>query len=427
MRGLEQAFGRNLKILIAHNRYRSASPGGEDRVVDQESVVLADAGHHVRRFERFNDDIEGFSFVQKALVPAQMLWSTASAKALKRMLDDFKPDVVHVHNLFPLLSPSVLQVCRRRGIPLVATMHNYRLICSESSLFRAGAVCRECIGRSPLPAVRHGCFHGSRLATVPLAVASVAHKHAWRSMISAYVFLSAAQKAEFASLELAEGRCFVKSNLVFPVASKTVTEQLVVYVGRLNEAKGLRVLMKAWDRYSAGDVRPQLRLAIAGSGPLADEVRSWAQARPRVVFLGLQTREQCAALMSRARAVIVPSQWQEAFGLVVAEAMAASVATIASAHGSFPELITDGHDGLLFPAGDTEALSKALGRVVESPDWFDQLGRNALKTFRRRFHPDANTRQLEMIYRFAIDHPVGQRHVDEGIVVDNVGSGARSR
>lgn len=371
--------------------------------------MLARAGHQVRRFERFNDDIEKLSLPQKALIPGQVLWSLSSAKALSQMIDAFEPDVVHVHNLFPLLSPSVLQVCRRHGVPVVATMHNYRLLCSEGSLFRSGSICKDCVGRSPFPALRHGCFHGSRLATVPLAMASVAHKHVWRSMITAYVFVSAAQRAEFASLDLPESRCFVKGNAALPVPPKAVTEDLVVFAGRLNEAKGLRVLMRAWDRFSSARTSPELRLAIAGSGPLDAEVRRWARTRPCVDHLGLQTREQCAALMSRARAVVVPSQWPEAFGLVVAEAMAAGVAPIAPAHGSFPELITDGHDGLLFSPGDTEALSRALARVVDSPGWLDQLGKNALHTFRRRFHPDVNRVQLEEIYRYAIGHPVGQK------------------
>lgn len=410
--GSGQPFGRSLRILIVHNRYRSSSPGGEDRVVDQESFVLADAGHEVRRFERLNDEIERFSLLQKVSMPGQVLWSFSAANALVRALDDFAPDVVHVHNLFPLLSPSVLQVCRRRGVPVVATLHNYRLICSEGSLFRGGAICRNCVGRSPFPAVRHGCFHGSRLATVPLVLASAAHQHAWRSMVAAYVFISEAQKAEFASFDLPEARCFVKGNLVLPVAPKTITEDLVVFVGRLNEAKGLRVLMGAWDHYSADPTLPQLRLAIAGSGPLDEEVRTWARCRPEVEFLGLLTREQCATLMSRARAVVVPSQWPEAFGLAAAEAMAAGVPPIASSHGSFPELITDGHDGLLFPAGDVKALSKVLESVAATPDWFDQLGRNALATYRRRFHPDVNSRELEKIYQFAIDHPVCQRQPD---------------
>lgn len=403
-----------LRILIAHNRYRSASPGGEDRVVDQESLVLARAGHRVRRLERANDDIDHFSIAKKAVIPGQVLWSKSSAKILAQVLDDFEPDVVHVHNLFPLLSPSVLLLCRQRGIPVVATIHNYRLICSEGSLFRAGAICKECVGRSPLPAIRYGCFHGNRLATVPLALASVAHKHVWRSMVSAYIFVSTAQKQEFVSLKLPEHRCFVKSNLALPAVPKTTTEDLVVFAGRLNEAKGLPVLMKAWDRFSTKHIRPQLRLAIAGSGPLEPEVRSWAQSRPQVEFYGLQTRDQCAALMSRARAVLVPSQWPEVFGLVVAEAMAAGVAPIASAHGSFPELITDGFDGLLFPAGDVQALSEVLDRVYEAPAWFDQLGRNALQTFRRRFHPDANTELLEKIYGFAMNCPIGQEHMDKG-------------
>ncbi len=233
-------------------------------MVDQECIALAGAGHRVERFEKFSDDIEHFSAARKVLLPAQALWSTSSARALRHVVEAFKPDVVHVHNLFPLLSPSVMQVCRRRQIPVVATIHNYTLICSSGTLFRSGAICRECVGRHPLPAIRHRCYQGSALATTLRATAAVSHQHAWRTVPSAYIFISEAQQAEFVSLGLPRDRCFVKGNFVVPGAPKQPTEDLLVFLGRMNEEKGLPLLMAAWDLYTRDLDRPGLRLVLAG-------------------------------------------------------------------------------------------------------------------------------------------------------------------
>jgi glycosyltransferase involved in cell wall biosynthesis len=375
-------------------------------VVDQESAFLAEAGHHVQRFERLSDDIAGFPWSQRALVPARVVWSPRAARDLERVIERFAPDVVHVHNLFPLLSPSVMRTCLRRAVPVVATMHNFRLICSNGALFRSGQVCHECVGSYPLPAIRHGCYRGSALATVPLAVGSLWNERAWRTLPSAYIFISESQRSEFSSAGLPASRCFVKGNCVLPGPPKGRTENLVVYIGRLNEEKGIPLLMRAWDRYAEQRDRPGLRLALAGSGPLLPSVSAWAADRPSVDCLGLQSREQCNALLARARAAIVPSQWPEAFGLVVAEAMAAGTAPIATAHGSFPELISDGDDGVLFPPGDAAALAAVLGNVDESPDWFDALGVKARGTYESRFRPETSVRRLEEIYRFAIERPV---------------------
>ncbi len=394
-----------LRILIVHSRYRSASPSGENRVVDQESTALAEAGNLVAHFELLSDDIKRLPLVHKALVPARSIWSRSSARAMSRVLERFHPDVVHVHNVFPLLSPSVLQACASHGVPVVVTVHNYRFICSNGALFRSGAVCHDCVGRLPLPAVRHGCYRGSKLATVPVAIATTAHERIWRKNPSAYIFISNAQKAEFSSFGLPPERCFVKGNLVLPVPPKH-KEDLVVFIGRMTEPKGVRLLMQAWDRYSALPGGPALRLALAGSGPLGDEVSKWSSARPSVEFMGLLDKEQCTTLLSRARAAIVPSQWPEPFGLVVAEAMASGVAPIASAHGSFPELISHDHDGLLFPPRDADALAAVLTQIADNPGRFEELGANARRTYERRFHPAANVRQLEDIYHFAIERPV---------------------
>ena len=396
------------RVLLVHNRYRSTSPGGEDRVVDQEAAALAAAGVAVDRFERFSDDIAGWPAVQKALVPGRVLWSDEVRRSLADTLRRSRPDVVHVHNTFPLLSPSVLYACRSAGVPVVATIHHYGLVCASGVLFRDGDVCHQCVGRSPLPGVLHGCYRGSRAATTPMAAALLVHRRAWRTMISAYVFISGSQRDIMATDGFPEDRLFVKHNFV-PTAppGERSDGELVLYAGRLTAAKGVDLLIAAWDQFRALAPDSRLRLVIAGAGPLEPDVAAWAATRPSVDFLGMLGRDECAALMATARASIVPSRWEETFGLVVAESMAAGVPPIAAAHGSLPELIDSGRDGVLFPPGDASALAGILVEVAGDRCRFLELGGRARSTYERRFRQDHNIEQLLEIYRFAIDRPVG--------------------
>jgi glycosyltransferase involved in cell wall biosynthesis len=397
-----------LRILQVHNRYRSSSPGGEDRVVDQEGDALAIRGHVVERFERRNDDIDNWSLPRRALVAANVVWSDSARRSLRAAIDAFRPDVVHVHNTFPLLSASVLYACRAAKAPAVVTLHNYRLACATGDLFRDGQVCHACVGRLPIPALRHGCYR-SPVATLPIAVASTVHAHAWRTLPSAFLFISAAQRDILAPLDVPPERVFVKANLVpssiVPASvAKESAHPFVAYAGRLAPAKGIRLLMRAWDAYTAGD-EPGLRLVIAGSGPLDGEVAAWAAGKPSVDVRGMLSRADCAALVAGARAAIVPSEWEEAFGLVAIEAMALRVAPIAPAHGSFPELIRDGHDGVLFTPGDPTALAAVLRDIDVDPQRYSDLGRTARLTYEQRFDPDANITQLVATYEFAIANP----------------------
>jgi glycosyltransferase involved in cell wall biosynthesis/SAM-dependent methyltransferase len=399
-----------VKVLMIHNRYRSDSPSGENRVVDQESEALTRAGHEVRHFERESDDIDGFSLREKAAIPGQVVWSPSAAREIGRVLRSFKPDVVHLHNHFPLISPSVLHPCRRHLVPVVVTFHNYRQICPSGSLFRDGRICHDCVGRVPLPSIRHGCYRGSSVATIPLAVANMATRSTWQTLPSAYVFISNSQRQLFSSLNLPDDRCFVKHNLVYSMNAEGPTEPLIVYLARLDEAKGLPLLMEAWDRFTPD----ALRLVIAGSGPLDADVKDWASVRPSVEYAGLLNRDQCFSLLAKARAAVVPSQCLETFGLVVAEAMSVGVPSIASAHGALPELITDGVDGVLFPPRDAAALAKLFGEVERDPERFAALGREGRRTYARRFEPHKILAQLEAIYRFAIEHPVWIELKDTG-------------
>jgi glycosyltransferase involved in cell wall biosynthesis len=394
-----------MKVLVVHNRYRSGEPSGEDRVVDQENLALVEAGHDVIQFERYSDEIKQFSLLRKALIPAGVVWNPAAGHELGQTLNSLRPDVVHVHNLFPLLGPSLLQACNRRRIPVVATLHNGRLLCAEGSFFRAGSPCYKCLGHLPFAGIQHGCYRGSRVASTPMALASAVHRPAWRSALSAYIFVSGAQRRLFSALEFPPARCFVKWHFVATRPRQTKAEDLVVFTGRLSVAKGLRLLMEAWDQFEAARPGGPLRLAIAGAGELDGEVRRWAADRPSVEVLGMLSGQECATLVSRARAAIVPSAGPETFGLAVAEAKAAGVAPIAAAHGAFPELISDGVDGLLFPPGDREALARLLGKVESSAGWFDDLGIAAHEAAKRQFDPAANLAQLESIYTFAAANP----------------------
>jgi glycosyltransferase involved in cell wall biosynthesis len=399
-----------MKVLMVHNRYRSDSPSGENRVVDQESAALESSGHDVEHFERFSDDIETWSLPRRALVPLRMVWNAEARQALTTVLRQAKPDVVHVHNTFPLISASVLYSCRDERVPAVVTFHNYRQICPNGALFRDGSVCHDCLGRMALPAVRHRCYRSSALATAPLAVAAFVHRSSWTTLPSAYVFLSNAERALFAPLGVPANRAFVKPNLV-PEASASAVEtaprkeHMVVYVGRLSDTKGLPTLMESWDRYSRESSNPSLRLVVAGAGPLDEAVRDWSRHRPAVEVAGLLDQAACARLVAGARVVIVPSEWEETFGLVVVEAMAAGVPAVVSTRGSLPELVTEGVDGVVFEAGNAGALAGVLREIDEFPARFERLGRRARETYEERFDPAENLEQLLSIYRFAIENP----------------------
>jgi len=393
-----------MRVLIVHNRYRSL--GGEDAVVDREAAALEDAGHLVERFERSNDEIDTWGALRKAALAGRVLWSGETRRALTEILRARRPDVVHLHNTFPLLSPSVLYACRHQQVAAVVTFHNFRLLCPGGNLFRDGVPCRDCLGGPPLPAVCHGCYHGSSLATVPVAAHAVAHRRAWRTFGSAYVFPSHSEHRVYRDAGWPEHRSFVKANLV-PAPEPTDPEprDTVAYIGRLSPEKGVTLLMEAWERLTGSD-SGSLRLVIAGGGPLEGRVRSWAANRSSVDVLGMLDRRGCAGVLARARALVAPSLCEETFGMVVVEAMAAGVPPVAAAHGPFPEIVTDGVDGTLFEAGSPAALARALRDVAGDPRRYERMGRQALQTYRERFNPARNLERLLSIYRFAVEHPV---------------------
>lgn len=396
-----------MRILLVHNRYRSGAPSGENRVVDQEAEALAALGHEVMRFGRSSDEIDQWPIAKKASLPARTVWSRETYRDLKALLREHRPEVAHVHNTLPLLSTAVLYACRDAGVPVVATLHNYRLACANGMFFRSGAVCHDCTRGLPLRAVLHGCYRGSHAASAFVALTKVLHQQAWESLVSAYIFISASQRDLLQGIGLAPSRMFVRHNLI-PRRSRPETARTptVIYAGRLHEAKGVLLLMAGWDRYREKSGKPGLKLIIAGGGPLGDEVAAWASTRPSVELTGTVSSERCFELISQARAVLLPSAWEETFGLVAVEAMAAGAPPIAAGHGSFTELITPGVDGVLFSPGDPAALALAIADVEGNPERYEAYGDQARKTYEQRFDPERSIEELIEIYRFAITSPI---------------------
>ncbi len=391
-----------MKVLVVHNRYRSAQPSGEDRVVDQESALLAEAGHGVSTFERYSDDIAAMSLLEKAAIPLRVPWNPAVRSELASRLRAERPDIVHIHNTFPLLSPSVVAACADAGVPAVATLHNYVMVCPIGTLSRDGRVCTDCVGATPLSAIRHRCYRGSGTATVPLAVNMVANRRRWWSGVERFFCISNSQRQILIQAGMPAQLLAVKHNFANePGTRRTNPGEHVLYLGRMTEEKGLRLLMAAWDALAA-DGAHRVPLVLAGTGPLDAELTEWARDRADVRYLGLRSRAECADLTARATALVAPSIWMETFGLVVVEAMAAGVPVVAAAHGAFVELVHDQVTGLLHRSGDAASLARCLRRVMTDDKENSEFGFAARRRYEEAFTPEVGLSRLVAGYRAAI-------------------------
>lgn len=387
-----------MKVLVVHNRYRSEQPSGENNVVDQEVALLEGAGHQVGVFERRSDDIAAMSLPRKATVPLRVPWNTRARAELSTRLRLERPDVVHIHNTFPLLSPSVLAACADAGVPAVATLHNYTQICPPGTLYRDGRICGECAGGQPLPAVRHGCYRGSPLATVPMAVNLAVNRRRWWSGITRFFCISDAQREILIKAGMPAEKMIVKHNFVVdPGIRRDGTGEHVLFLGRLTEEKGVRLLMTAWEA-CADEL--DVPLVIAGAGPMRTEVEQWARSREDVRYLGLRSPGECRDLLARSVAVVAPSSWLETFGLVVVEAMAAGVPAVAPAHGAFTELVDHDVTGLLHRPHDPASLADALRQIRSERN--HTMGTAARHRYERDFTPAAGLDHLLSGYETAI-------------------------
>ena len=375
-----------MRILQLHTRYRITA--GEDSVVDNEAAAMQRAGHDVRQFivENPTDRVEAV----KAL--ARSVGNSTMTSRVKQLVAEFRPDVVHVHNTwFALPWPAALAPAAS-GVPVVATLHNYRLGCIGSDLFRDDRICTTCVGRTPLTGVRHGCYRGSRVQSALLAAEITAtRRRALLQRIERFVAPSAFMADRLIDIGVPADRLVVKPHFVADPGPRSVApseSDEIVYVGRLAAGKGIDTLMEAWSRR-----RPSgSRLTVIGDGPLADQLQ-----RPDgVEFIGWRSHDEVTQRLLGARALVMPSEWYEPFGMVLIEAMSCGLPVIVTAAAGARDIVHAPHP-LLVPPRDPERLSTALSALDDHT--VDEVGATNRARFESQFSEPVGIARLEALYR----------------------------
>lgn len=383
-------------ILQVHNEYRQ--PGGEDRVVEAEAALLRRLGHQVLQYRVSNRSIGDHT---SGYLVGTAVWNHARYLELRDLIRRGQPQVVHVHNTLPLVSPAVYYAAKAEGVAVVQTLHNYRPACGSGVLFRQGQYCGRCLGRRiPWPLVVHRCYRGSRAASTAVGVIHGVHNvvGTWKKKVDLYIALAESSRRAFTEAGLPSERIRVKPNFVHP--DPGVSEgrsDLGLFVGRLSPEKGLRTLLAAHRQ-----MKEKTLTVIVGDGPMSNTVTAAAREIPGLQSVGFQQPEVAMGLMGRALFVVVPSVWHETFGLVVVESFAKGTPVIASNIGSLADLVEHGRTGLHFRAGDAGDLARWMEWARAHPDELVRMGRGARAEFEAKYTAERNYQILIDIYREGI-------------------------
>ncbi len=385
-----------MKIVIVHNTYQQ--PGGEDVAVAAESNLLERRGHTVIRYSRSNDEMAMMSAPRRLLMVKDMIHSEKSKREMLDLLRNERPDLVHVHNTFMMVSPSVFEACREAGIPVVQTLHNYRLLCPGWSLCREGKVCEECIESGLWRGVWHGCYRDSRLMTAAVALMLQVHRMrgTWSHDVGGYVALTNFARDKFIEGGLPASRIGVKPNfLESDPGNRSSSGGFALFVGRLSAEKGAEVVLEAWQK-----LKGKIPLVIMGDGPLREPLESEAAARnlSNVTFAGWRSRGEILSAMKSASLLITPSLWYEGFPMTVVEAFACGIPVICSRLGGLREIVEDGSTGLHFNPGDAEDLAGKLDLLWTQPSQLAAMGRAAREEYRRNYTAERNYELMMQIY-----------------------------
>ena len=394
-----------MKVLLVHNFYGSAAPSGENQVVEAEKALLQARGHDVAEFTRHSDEVRVQGAWGTIKAAAATPWNPWSARAIRQAAARFRPDVVHVHNTFPLISPSIFHALAGTGVARVLTLHNYRLFCPAAIPMRAGKVCTDCLDRrSAWPALQHGCYRNSRPATLPLAINVALHRAAgtWAHQVEAFIALTEFQRQRVVDAGLPASRVFVKPNFypgnpaVVPWAQR---QPCVVFAGRLTAEKGVATLIRAWQLWGPG--APELR--VLGDGPLRADLEAMAAGLP-VRFLGQVSTTEAQRQIAQASLLVLPSECFEGFPMVVREAFAFGTPAAVSNLGPLPSIVTHGVSGVVFEAGNAASLLQIIGSTWHAPDMLQNLGQGARRAFEALYHEEVNHQALMRVYGQAKAH-----------------------
>lgn len=377
---------RPWRVLVVHARYQQR--GGEDTVFDTETTLMESAGWQVERLIGHNDELVDLRPDQIAL---RSVWNQDWARRVRQKVQEFRPDVVHFHNTFPMMSPSVIWAAKGEGVATVQTLHNFRLGCLNGVLFRDGRICTDCLQGSIAQGAARGCYRGRGPSAVA-ALSTQIHRAigTYRKAVDRFIVLTEASKELYARMGIPTDRLSLKPNFLFPDPVVNLTKgNFVTFAGRLSIEKGIDVLLQAW-RTDPG--LPLLK--IIGDGPLRNQVETAATKLANLDYLGSKPRDEVTALLSKSRSLVMPSVWFEPCGMVMVEAFAAGTPVVAS---DFPTIRENAGDaGLFFPPGDPQRLADQVRRALQV-----DLRQAARRQYEERFSCLASLARLSAIYEEA--------------------------
>lgn len=383
-----------MKILLVHNRYRQR--GGEDVVVEAEQRMLVALGHDVVLHEVSNDDLDESRRLKLA---RQTIWNGSEKRVLADKLEFIKPDVVHVHNTFPRLSPSIYSACSSADVPVVQTLHNYRLACVNGLLLRDGKTCDLCVGKMfPLSGIRYSCYHNSKAQSAVVASMLSTHNimRTWTRRIQQFITLTEFVKATYVRQGIPESMISVKPSFVEQPPSTVSAPEVdapALFVGRLAEEKGVKNIIEAWRDHS-----DMPRLRIVGDGPLRESVEALARENNNIEYVGKLDARPVADEMLQSRFLVMPSTFYEGFGMTAVESFSAGRAVIASSHGAIGEVVDDGSNGWHIVAGSTNSLVQTVRQAASDHGECVRRGQAARATFDEKYTIERNGKLLMSIY-----------------------------
>ncbi len=372
-------------------------------MVAQETALLRRNGHQVTVYRRSNNEIDDLPFGQRLGLISRIISADDSKAAVLRLLREHRPDLVHVHNTFLMISPAVYEVCQQEHVPVIQTLHNYRLLCPAATLYRDDGPCEECATVSLFRSVRHGCYRDSRIMSGAIALMLQAHRsrQTWNRQIDAYIAISGFLKEKFVEAGLPAARITVKPNFVEQdPGERCCSGGYALYLGRLSREKGLLTLLQAWERLSV-----PVPLLIAGDGPMRHRLEAEVASRgiPCVRFVGQLNRRQAYEAIKKAAFLVVPSLWPEPFGLVVAEAFACGTPVLGAYIGALQEMVEDQKTGLHFASGDPAALAQKVAWAWRHSHEMASMGKTARRIYEERYTAATNYELLIRIYESSID------------------------
>jgi len=385
-----------MKVLALHTHYLQS--GGEDGVFAAEMDLLREKGHEVYSLTFHNRDLEGLPPLRQA---AFTLWNREAYEEVGGAIRAYRPEIVHIHNTFPLASPSVVHAAKEEGVPVILTLHNYRLLCVNALFFREGSVCEDCLGRLPWRGVARACYRGSRATSGVVAAMLTVHRAlgTWTRLVNVYIALTEFSRQKFIEGGLPVEKIVVKPNFVYPDPGVSSGQNgYALYVGRLSPEKGIKTLLDAWKRLRLG-----LQLKVVGDGPLAPEVSEVAKRTQGIEWLGRKPRDEVYSLMRRAAFLVLPSIVYENFPMAIAEAYASGLPVIASEMGTMASLVDHGRTGLHFKPGDPEDLAGKVEWLISHPTELTAMRKEARAEYEAKYTAERNYQILMKIYERAIE------------------------